>query len=356
MLKNSSSTRLRLSWLCVGGAILLASLPIFFEIYREAAFNSVPRDDYAPYLLALVRAGGEVPGSPYVYRILSVAAGIPFYYLLPVYSFTNLPATNQLYLKATEALSMVSYLSILATAGILFLIARKKYRASVLSAILAGFLSLLLSYSISRTGMDPIALLGISLLLYFLDRPVIFAILVLISAAFNEKIPYIFTILTLGRWGWSRLRNKPPSTAGMGAPLLFSMLALAGYFVARALFKFPGFENEANLGAFLPTLVSTLSYIFSLKGAVLNLIPIAIPLMLAVMAIVISRQSASARAHFSATDVACLVFVFALAMVTDLKFTVGRVVMYCYPLYLPLLAVFFDQTLGERPSLPAQGA
>jgi hypothetical protein len=48
------------------------------------AFNTVPRDEYAPYLLWLLNMpGGGFPGSLYGYRILSTIAGAPFFYLLP---------------------------------------------------------------------------------------------------------------------------------------------------------------------------------------------------------------------------------------------------------------------------------
>ena len=110
--------------------LVALAVPLFFEIYRTMAFNTHPRDDYGPYLQALVGEGGKIPGAPMVYRLFSVAAAIPFYYLLPVYSFSKLPPLDPAYLRATEALAAVSWLSILATAGVIFLICRQKLGAS----------------------------------------------------------------------------------------------------------------------------------------------------------------------------------------------------------------------------------
>lgn len=73
-------------------AFVLSTVPAFFAIYRDAAFQTLPRDDYAPHLLALVGERGTPParqptllgGNPMGYRMLSVAAAIPFYELLPL--------------------------------------------------------------------------------------------------------------------------------------------------------------------------------------------------------------------------------------------------------------------------------
>ena len=78
----------------LGYFALLAILfhPFFFITFRLMAFDTVPRDDYARYLLWLLHEpGGAFPGSLYGYRILSVLAAAPFYYVLPALPLTNLP-------------------------------------------------------------------------------------------------------------------------------------------------------------------------------------------------------------------------------------------------------------------------
>lgn len=56
------------------GVLWLAGLsvlmhPVFFFIYRLSIFNTVPRDDYAHFLLWTVgHAEGVLPDSPYAYR------------------------------------------------------------------------------------------------------------------------------------------------------------------------------------------------------------------------------------------------------------------------------------------------
>jgi hypothetical protein len=107
--------------------LVLMTIPRFFDVFRTMAFNTVPRDDYAPYLLHFI---GEKPDftvySPYGYRIFSFLMAFPFYKLLPVYRFTNLPALDESYLRATQALAMTSYLAILAACLTIFLTAKNR--------------------------------------------------------------------------------------------------------------------------------------------------------------------------------------------------------------------------------------
>jgi hypothetical protein len=324
---------------------LLASVQIFFEIYREAAFNTLPRDDYASFLLYLVGQGGSFPGSPYAYRVLSVLAAIPFFYTLPLYRFSNLGAVDPLYLRATEALAMVSYLSILLTALIVYLIARKRLAASSLAALLAALVVPLLSYSISRPGIDPLAVLWVALLVYLYPRPGWFAALVLVSAFVNEKIPFIFAVVMLARWIWLRGVKRQPISRTLWVEGAASLLALAVYFIARAILKYPGFENQADLRQFAPQILASLTYIFSLKGLVLNLLPIAILFILAGLAV--WGKEPRLDGQFFPSDGLCALALLILALGTDLQFTIGRVVMFAYPLYLPVAARLLDSHLAR---------
>ncbi len=93
--------------------VVLVSVPVYFSDYRAAAFNIFPRDDYSPYLLAMTGETGDgpnrqaelFPSAPMAHRPLSVAAALPFYYVLPYYAFTNIEAPDEPYLRATAALA-----------------------------------------------------------------------------------------------------------------------------------------------------------------------------------------------------------------------------------------------------------
>src|SRR5271165_2939816 len=109
-------------------ALTFALNPVFFVIYRLMVFNTVPRDDYAAFLLWLVGSpGGSFPQSPYGYRLLSMVAAAPFYYLLPPLRVTNLPADlTAPYVRATAAIAALSYLSLLLAAALIYRVARDR--------------------------------------------------------------------------------------------------------------------------------------------------------------------------------------------------------------------------------------
>lgn len=321
--------------------LVALSVPLFFEIYRTMAFNTHPRDDYGPYLQAIVGQGGEIPGAPMIYRLFSVVAAVPFYFLLPVYSFSKLPPLDPAYLRATEALAAVSWLSILATAGVIYLICRRKLGASERSSLIVALLSVFCSGYIGQVGVDPICVLMISLLIYFIDRPVPFAALMLLSIGLNEKVAILFTVLLLSRLVFGRDRSTLPQLA-------VSVVAATAYFAIRLLVDAPGYENQLTPSSYLPALISMVPVVFSLKGFVTDLLPTLLVAAIAVLDVWTIRRLGIDTPVFRWPDVAVLVAMFVIGMGIDMQYTVGRIVMFTYPLYLPVLALQIDDWFPDR--------
>ena len=319
-------------------AIALATLPIFFEIYRTAAFNTILHDDYASYLLALVGQGSEVPGAPFAYRIISVAVAIPFYYIFPTYAFTNLQNIDPTYLRAVQALAFSSYVWLVLTAMVIYAIAREQHYASRASALVAALSTFLLDGFISKTGVDPFAIFIFSLLVLWLKRPLIYSLLIIASIGINEKIPIVLaTILTFRLVVSLRKRHR----FAFYAQLFSSYLAVIGYFAVIFFFRVPGNEGQTDPTLFLTHLQSSLIYSLSLKGLVLNILPVLTLLLVIAMAIKCRRQSS-----FQVSDVSALFVLLILAMIADVVYNVGRIAMYSYPLYLPAACAFLDNTAG----------
>lgn len=330
--------------------LALATVPLFFEIYRTAAFDTVPRDDYAPYLLALVGEGGEVPGAPFAYRIVSVAVAVPFYYLLPHFTFSQLQHVDPAYLRATQALSFVSYVSLILTAAVVFTVARRHYGASPVLSIVAGFVSLLLANFIAKPGVDPIAILVISLLVLWQRRLVFFVPLVLVSAGVNEKIPILFVAVLAGRLLASLVERRRFSGR---AQLVAAGLATIGYFAAVLVLRVPGNEHQLNPALILAGLQATLIHSLSLRGFVLNVLPV---LVLAMVILAALHGRARSERCFHASDVLGAVTLLMLALSADVVFNVGRIVMYSYPLYLPAAAFAFEvYMVSDRAQRGAAG-
>jgi hypothetical protein len=341
----------------MAAALSLATLPIFFEIYRDEAFNTVRRDDYAPYLLFLAGKGGALPPSPRGYRILSVAVAVPFYYVLPLYVFTNASEIDVPHLKATQALSMASYLCILLTSFFVYATARHRYRASTLASFVVALLAVFLSDFVDKAGIGPIAVALVSILVYYQDDPRVFVPLVLLSPAVNEKVPIIFASTMVARFAFASCRALRRLSRGASRGQLLSAVAsLALYFVAHAYLRLPGHEEQTSLQAFLPSAMATIRYTLSLKGFVLNLVPIIILAVIALLAVLQSHDGPpGSRGYPMVADVSAFLVLLMLGLVTSLAYTAGRVVMYSFPLYLSAASLFIDReaaSADERSPSP----
>lgn len=322
-------------------ALAFATVPEFFEIYRAAAFDTVPRDDYAPYLLALVGESGEAPGAPFVYRIVSVAVAVPFYYLLPHFTFSQLQHVDPAYLRATQALSFVSYVSLILTAAVMFIVARRHFRASLVFSLVAGLASLLLASFIAKPGVDPFAILVISLLVLWQRNLVFFVPLILVSAGVNEKIPILFVVVLAARLLASLVEGRRFSER---AQLVAAGLATIGYFAVVLVLRVPGNEHQLNPALILSGLQATLIHSLSLRGLVLNVFPV---LVLAMVILAALRGRAPEERCFHPSDAVGAVALFVLALSADVVFNVGRIVMYSYPLYLPAAVYTFEVHTGS---------
>ena len=319
--------------------LAVLSLPLFFDIYRAAAFNTAPRDDYAPYLLYLVGDGGALPGAPFVYRFLSVAVAVPFYHALPGYIFSNLPPTDPAYLQAVEALSFSSWLWLALTPAVIYVLARRS-RAGRGAAAIAALLTLPLSGFLARVGIDPLAVFVICLLLLWVDRPLLFAPLALLSSVLNEKASLVLAVALAGRLLAARRAGRP---FGQWPALTASLAAVAVYFAVTLVYDAPGNEAQTNPALFLSHARSTLAYTLSAKGRVLHALPALVVAGLAALALRYRRASG-----FQAADTLALVALLALALVADVSYNVGRIVMHAYPFYLPAAALFVGELVEGR--------
>lgn len=325
------------------GVALLMTIPQFFDIYRTAAFNTIPRDDYAPYLLALAGQGGDIPAAPYAYRAVSVAMAIPFYYLLPLYVFTNLNNPDLPYLRATQALSMVSFLSIVLTAFLIYSMARRLYGARRPAAVIAALLTFFLAGFVSRTGVDPFGILVISALFLWLREPKIFVPLMGLSVGVNEKIPIIFATIVICRLLSSMHRRRK---CALFPQLAASCVAVALYFALVATLRVPGNQELFDPALLLPRLQVMLADTLSMRGLVLNGLPVLILVSMVVLASQRNREGG-----FQVSDVSGLLVLLILSAAAEVHYNVGRIVMYAFPLFLAGTAPLVERMLEfENPS------
>lgn len=148
---------------------------MFFVIYRLMVFNTVPRDDYGPYLLWLLhQPGGHLPSSPYCYRILSMVAAAPFYYLLPTIRLSNMPDTmlaSAPYLKATAAVAALSLVSMVLAAVVIYRTAVDRAKLSRMEGLTAAALLFAFCWNSGFFAIDPLAILLVAAGIYVIGEP-----------------------------------------------------------------------------------------------------------------------------------------------------------------------------------------
>jgi hypothetical protein len=246
---------------------------------------------------------------------------------------------------------MVSYLSVLLTVLVVFRIARRRLGRSFVASLLAALLSFGLFGFMATSGVDALAVLIISVLVYFLDRPAVFAPVMVLSAVANEKVFIIFGIIFAGRlfvWLWRRTR---PFEYWVQA--LSTGIAALVYAALRMALRLPGWENQTDPGTWLAGAASTIASSLSLKGLIQNGIPLAILaiLMLVAYAVWVSRRPMWA---FSPLDLAVGPVLVGIAVAINMQVTVGHLALHSFPLYLPLLAFLIDDPWTVRLRMPRQ--
>ncbi len=322
--------------------LIVVTQTIFFDIYRSSAFDVIPRDDYSYYLLYMIdEEEGHLPVAPYAYRAFSVAAAIPFYYILPYYQFTNLKDASEKHLKATEALSIVSYLSILASSIVLYLLTKKRFGGSEFAAITALLSSFLLFRHTATYQIDPLAILIICLALYYIKNEVVFSLIILASIGFNEKIFIVFTILMLARLIFKTQKFKIYH--------LSPILAAGLYFAIVSIFDIAGTERQLQPTTYFSSTVANLLETFSKKGLFLNIIPTGIIAVLYCLSLKENKTRTNKNdVFFTNADIIVLAGLFFISHAVRVDYNVGRIAMYCFPLYLPLASVQISKLLDNK--------
>ena len=307
--------------------ICLITLPEFFDIYRNLAFNTVPHDDYAPFLLCFTSQKGIWPGSPFGYRLLSVLPAVPLYWILPLYKFGRLNVRDLSYLKALEALAGLSFISIAGSATIAFSMVLRKLGRSEIEAALAATLTIILSKFLPFPGVDEFAILILFALLYFLERPAIFCPAFVFVPFINEKILLFFVFLTIARSVFVRdfFSSHTWQTASVIAGLII-------YVATLKIIHLPGNENQTVIGYWIPQLVRGTTVAFSsLKGTVLNILPL---VLFVTPCLLFSLRAKDSTELLMASDflVPLGLLTVALATTGTFDFQLGRIVAYALPL------------------------
>ena len=320
-------------WAGTAGLVAVAAIllnPFYFVIFRLMIFSTVPRDDYAPFLLWLLHMpGGGFPISPYGYRILSMVAAAPFYFILPTIHLTNIPeAIPEPYLKATAAIAALSFVSLIAASIMAYRLAVDRCGLSRIEGLFAGALMFILCWHSAVFGIDPFGILLVCVGLYVLHRGIIFAIFLLGSVVCNEKVAIFFAIWLTIRWLLCR-----SDRVKMLTPWLTSLTAIAGYAAMLAIVRLPGDNYQLEPTSYPMTSWENLLVYPTARGLLLNALPIVVLLGIAISSWLFLPKFPRDW-PFRPVDIAVIFGMALVALVVTQFFQAGRIVMYAAPLFV----------------------
>lgn len=297
----------------------MALNPLFFVLYRLAVFDTVPRDDYAPYLMWLLGTGGALPDSPYAYRVGSMLLAAPFVALPPI-PLSNLPAAlSQPWLRATAALTMLAYLSWIA-AGMLGFAAGIRAGLGRSAAVLAGVLVFALMPYVQITAIDPLAVALIAGGVVLLERPGWFAGLLAVSVPVNEKVALVLAV-----WLTVRCVLSAADRRRFARQWAAALAALLAYIALVLILRLPGNAYQLTPGTFLDTVRANLAAYASARGVLLNAVPIGV---LSAIALLGRRAGLFRRA-----DLLVIPALMGVALILTQFYQAGRIVMHAAPIF-----------------------
>lgn len=310
--------------------------PWLIALLRQVMFNTVQTDNYAPYLLYLLGdPEGGIPAAPWGYRILSVLAAAPLTQI-PTINFSLLQGSSPAYLAATQALAILSYLCTVGTICTAGHIAFSRFHCGPTGTVLAGVLAFVLVHYAAFYSLDVPAILLISLGVLALGSPGWFALLILASTFANEKVFIVFG-LVLG----VRFLLVPDRRRDHVLLLMPIIVASMAYAFAVNMVALPKLPHQEGPGRFLETIAINVEASLSLRGLLLNILPVLVVATLALLARHGSR--ANALPYASRPDWLVVPLMLCVALVASVSLNIGRIVMHTFPLFIGPAALALER-------------
>jgi hypothetical protein len=338
--------------LTISFMLALVTHNLFFDIYRGAVFNVVPHDHYEYYAFYFLGDDlGKLPPQTHAYRVIAVLFALPFYYILPLFTFSGAepPAVDENYLQMLISFSFVTYVSVLVTCITTYLIARKRFGVSILLATVIVLWTYLMLRHLREGlyGVDAMGVMVVTLTIYHMNNKWLYALLVIMGVFVNEKVAMIFFMLMAGRWLFYRPRQLD---IYLIAPVIALFLYAAVNVITPHFFTFSsGTGAHRDIANFLPQFIETFMVSLTMKGIILNVVPVMILFGLYYLANTATKYI-DTGIYFKSADVVVLLGILFIGHLINVDYNVGRIAMYVFPLYLPLACIalyqFFPSTHG----------
>ena len=255
-----------------------------------------------------------------------------------------LPYPN--YVCATFSSALMNYISLCSIMTLMFVYAYKKLKLSLAESFICLFLSYVFIDYVEAFTLDRISILYLVLILYFLDKPKICLVLILLSCLVNEKV-----IFVLGGFFFIKFFIQKEKlyksyfwinfASGLLAMLIF-------YFYAKVLGH--GYFQSEQSGGIYNTMFSQgldrILLMFKTKSGLSNAL---IPLLFAILPYVLSffaDSNINKKINFSNFEILVPLSLVLFATGGGME-QIGRYVMYSFPIWIPILSCQFCSILKK---------
>jgi hypothetical protein len=267
--------------------------------------------------------GGALPGSPYIYRFLSIVCAWPLYHLLPYFRLTNIPASvTPVYARATEAFALLADIAAI-SAGVVTAQRASALQKPVFVRLISGFLVYGACWFTQIIGIDAVAILGVSLAVLLLNRPFYFAAAMIPLIFVNEKIGIILFLFLTIRCMSSRADRQAWWRSWAG-----SVIALLVYVIVIKIVHATGNSYQLTPSHYMANAVASFRNNLSARGLVLSWLPVMFITGLSVVGDVDADDKI-----FSKRDILLVPALIIIALVLTEDFDIGRIVVMSVPFF-----------------------
>ena len=331
------------------GLILFAILFLilfrdFLYTYRMQLTKFLPYYDYQAQIAYYLTGDKSLDvQAPMNLRFLGLFVQYIIFKFLPCLELTRvnlevLPYPN--YVCATFSSALMNYISLCAIMALMFVYAYKKLKLSLAESFICLFLSYVFINHVEAFTLDRISILYLVLILYFLDKPKICLVLILLSCLVNEKVIFVLGGFFFIKFFFQKDKLYKSYfwvnfTSGLLAILIF-------YYYAKVLGQ--GYlQSGQPQGLYNTMFTDGLSRIFGMFTSKAGLSNALIPLLFAISPYVLNffaKTHINKKINFSSLEILVPLSLVLFAAGGGMEQT-GRYVMYSFPIWVPILSCQF---------------
>lgn len=320
----------------------------FLYTYRMQLTKFLPYYDYQAQIIYYLTGDKSLDvQAPMNLRFLGLFVQYIIFKFLPCFELTRiylqvLPYPN--YVCATFSSALMNYISLCAIMTMMFLYAYKKLNLSLAESFICLFLSYVFIDHVEAFTLDRISILYLVLILYFLDKPKICLVLILLSCLVNEKVIFALAGFFFIKFFFQKDKFYKGYFWANFVSGLFALLIF--YFYAKILGK--GYLQSDQPEGLYNTMFSQgldrILHMFKTKSGLSNAL---LPIIFSVAPYIIGYFIKIKKINYSNYEFLIPLSLILFGAGGGME-QIGRYVMYSFPIWIPILSCQFYILLKNK--------